>query len=239
MNFIKTKKFTGIIIILAFLCLGFLLYSNTLHSPFLFDDWPNILDNSRIRMAELTWESFVNVFRFSEISSVPLPTLSFAINYYFGHYNVAGYHIVNILIHVINAILLFFFLKTTIILSHKQDLITPRNYCLSAECIALFAALLWFVNPLGTQSVSYISQRMNSMAAMFYLLSFCFYLKGRLTQNQSQVKISPYAWFAGCFIFYICALLSKKITLILPFFIFLYEWYFFRDLNISWLKKNS
>jgi len=157
----------------------------------------------------------------------PLAIMSFALNYYFDGYNVAGYHIVNILIHIIGGIFLYIFVKTTLRLPslHFKDT-TP-------EWIASFTVLIWLVHPLHTQSVTYIVQRMNSLAAMFYILSMLLYAKARLSSDPRQRWIL----FAGCTLAAILALGSKEMALTLPLFLLLYEWYFFQDLSLLWFKR--
>ncbi|MDF1579138.1 MAG: tetratricopeptide repeat protein, partial [Desulfobulbales bacterium] len=83
--------------------------------------------------------------------------------------------------------------------------------------------------------VSYIVQRMNSMAVLFSLLAFLLYIHARLSRNRTRRRLL----LAGGFSAFLLALGSKENTITLPFFVFLYEWYFFRDLDLHWLKKNS
>jgi len=73
----------------------------------------------------------------------------------------------------------------------------------------LFAALIWLVYPVQTQSVTYIVQRMNSMAAMFYILTFLLYAKGRMLKE----KHKTWPWFAGCALAGLLALSSKCLGL--------------------------
>jgi len=108
--------------------------------------------------------------------------------------------------------------------------------------VSFFTALLWLVHPVQVQSVTYIVQRMNSMAAMFYILSMLFYVHGRRRQRERPAEKAwqaghAWPWLAGSAAAGLMALGSKEISLTLPFFIFLYEWYFFQDLNTAWLKK--
>ncbi|MBI5809795.1 MAG: hypothetical protein HZB21_01195, partial [Deltaproteobacteria bacterium] len=80
-------------------------YSNTLHSVFQFDDTPQIVDNVLIRDIN----NFTRILR----SGRGVTMLTFALNYAVGGLNVAGYHIVNIAIHIVNAILAYFLLFNT------------------------------------------------------------------------------------------------------------------------------
>jgi tetratricopeptide (TPR) repeat protein len=217
------------LIILVFFALGFLIYSNTFQSPFVFDDKLRILDNPAIRLEELSaqrlWDAAFGKY---SARSRPVGNISFALNYYFHGYEPAGYHLVNITVHIISGILLWLFLSKTL------GLIYGRPGQNGAEWIALAAALLWLANPVQTQSVTYIVQRLNGMAAMFFLLSFVSYLNGRLATRKRRRR----AWFIGSALAWLLALGCKQNTATLPFFIFLYEWYFFQDLSLDWLKRN-
>ena len=206
-----------------------ILHANTLESPFVFDDKVRIVENPAIRIDKLTFQNLWNAaFGRQSARSRPIGNISFALNYYFHQHELAGYHIVNIIIHIINGILLWLFLKKTL------NLKSVRPEFINGEWIALFAAFLWLANPVQTQSVTYIVQRLNSMAALFFLLSFLCYLNGRL----APTKRIQWTWFLGAALGWLLALGCKQNTATLPFFIFLYEWYFFQDLSIDWLKQN-
>jgi tetratricopeptide (TPR) repeat protein len=102
------------------------------------------------------------------------------------------------------------------------------------DLLALFAALLWFVNPLQTQSVTYVVQRMNSMAAMFYLLAMILYLGAR---RRSEEGLPAWPGFAGCAAAGLLALATKEIAATLPLMILLYEFFFIQDLDRGWLRR--
>ena len=219
----------SVLIILIFGILGVLIYSNTLESPFVLDDQRRILDNPDIRIEALTLQNLYRAaFGKNSADARPVGNISFALNYYLHRYEPAGYHLLNILIHLTAGVLLFLILKTTL------DLKSIRSEFNHSEWIALFAALLWLVNPVQTQSVTYIVQRFNSLAAMFYLLSFRFYLNGRLTAKKRMRR----TWFAVAVLAWLLALGCKENAVMLPFIILLYDWYFFQDLSQKWLKKQ-
>ena len=158
----------------------------------------------------------------------PVGNVSFALNYYFHQYELGGYHVVNIIIHILSGIVLYAFLRITLSLPAAK---LNEN---QAYIISFFAALLWLVHPLQTQSVTYIVQRLNSLAALFYLLSLWFYLRGRLAQEKQK----KWPWFACGGLAWMLALGCKQNAATLPFFVFLYEWYFFQDCSADWLKRN-
>jgi len=210
--------------------ISIIIYSNTLHSPFVFDDIDNITENSLIRMTGINLTSLKNA-AFSHPSwARPISNISFAVNYYMGGYNVRGYHIVNIAVHMINGILVYL-IALAVFTQLKGNL---KETSLQINLMSLAASLIFVAHPINTQSVTYIVQRMNSMAVMFYLLSFFLYIKARL----SGIRWRRWALFSGVIISGILALGSKQIAATLPFIIILYEYYFFQDLKASWLKKN-
>ena len=202
-------------IFFLFTALGFSIYSNTLDSPFVFDDLKRIKENPYIRINKLGFKEIFNAaFSKESAQNRPIGNISFALNYYFHKYDLKGYHIVNIIIHVLTGFFLYWFLKITL------NLPTVRSRCQHSDLIAFFAALLWLVHPVNTQSVTYIVQRLNSMAAMFYVLSLLLYLNGRI----SQTKPKSWLWFVGSALSWILALGCKQNSATLPFFIFIYEW---------------
>ena len=119
----------------------------------------------------------------------PIPCLTFAINWYFGKDRVFGYHVVNTLVHILTAYLLFL---TILNLLKSPNL---RNHYQGKEhFVAFLTAVLWAINPVQVQAVTYIVQRMASMAAMFYILSIYFYVKTR----QSEYPLGRIFLLLGC-----------------------------------------
>ena len=206
----------------------FLLYLPTLNYPFVFDDGHNIVNNPHIRMDEISLKNLFDAGFKSPSANRPLANISFALNYYFQRYNAAGYHLVNILIHIISGILLYFLIRITLNTSSPASSEAWRRW------MPFFAAFIWLVHPLQIQTVTYVVQRMNALAAMFYLLSLLLYARARLTQHQGKKR----GLYAGCFIAGALALASKENAAMLPVFIFLYEWFFFQDLSRTWFKKH-
>ncbi len=205
-----------------------LIYADTLTSPFIFDDLPNIFHNPHIRVPSLSLENLAWAGFQSPIGSRPVANISFALNHYFNGYNPVGYHFVNILIHLACGIFLYGLAKAT--------LQTPalRTRYEKFGWIPFLAVFIWLVHPLQTQSVTYVVQRMNSMAAMFYVLSMLFYVKFRMA-TATRMK---WTLFAGCVLSAILAFGTKEITATLPVFIVLYEWYFFQELGRQWARRN-
>ena len=225
-----------LLLLLLAVCI-FFVYSNSIKGPFVFDDEHNIKDNPQVRLTEFTLGGIIKAGFESPCQHRPVANISFALNYYFSRYDVAGYHIVNILIHIITGIILFYFIKVTLGLLNPQSLNLHGEKSAPPDhlFIAFFTTFIWVVHPIQTQSISYIVQRMNCVAAMFYILSLLLYVKARL----SNIKREKLALYLGCIFSGILSLGSKEIAATLPFFIFLYEWYFFQKLSRKWLKRNA
>ena len=125
----------------AFILIGFsvfVIYSNTYNSPFVFDDVTSIVENKNLR--DLShYFSPGNLLKPRAIVD-----LTFALNYRFGKLDVFGYHLVNVLIHILNGFLVFFLvsaiLKQPVFSSSSAPLITD-SLDFPIKTISLFAAL--------------------------------------------------------------------------------------------------
>ena len=207
-------------------------YHHTLHSPFLLDDGPNIVQNPYIRIDSLSLESFKKVFSpYQPSSTRPLANLSFALNYIVGGYDPTGFHLVNILIHILTSFILFrlfffYFSKTNF----------SENDSLK---LAAFAALLWALNPLQTSAVTYIIQRMTSLSTLFFSASLLAYVHIRslqLSAGKKPGKFKTAAFFLLSLVLWLLAMMSKEIAAILPVIILLHEFFFFKGL---WSRDSA
>ncbi|MGB5746979.1 MAG: tetratricopeptide repeat protein [Desulfobacterales bacterium] len=223
LNFTLKTSLAGITVLLVFL-----IYSNTLEGPFLLDDGSNIKNNPAIRLTQLSWTGIENAASNSPLSNRPLAYISFALNYYFHSYRTVGFRLVNILIHMSAGVFLFLFIKTTLGLPALESRFGNSRW------LPYIAVLIWLVHPLHVQSVTYIVQRMNSMASMFYILSMLCYARARLTQSPTIKWLLA----AACLMSGILALGTKETAATLPCFILLYEWFFLQDLSREWLRRQ-
>ena len=180
------SKIETVSILLFFVSLSILIYSNSLNVPFVFDDVSRIQENSQVRIDNLSFTELREAaFGKNSTENRPVANISFALNYYFHQYLLPGYHVVNIIIHVLTGISLYLFIRTTLYVL-KAGKKGSTSESINPSFIAFFAALFWIVNPVHTQSVTYIVQRQNSLAAMFFIMSFLFYIKGRLGQREKS-----------------------------------------------------
>lgn len=203
--------------------LGFIIYSNSFDCSFQHDDFPNIVDNTSIQnISDVKgWWNFY--------PTRPIAVFTFAVNYYFHQYDVRYWHFVNLIIHLINAMLVWWL--TLLIFSSPT--IKNQKIAQNKKAIALITALLFVSHPLATQSVTYIVQRMSSMVAMFYLFSLIFYIKGRLTDKR---KLRKYLLYLVTVVFAVLAMLTKENAFTLPLAIVLLEIMFVRTkkFTVNW-----
>ena len=167
--------------ILLIAIVGFLAYSNTFDVPFHWDDTPNIVENYKLRDLNNLWPP---------TGSRWFGFLTFALNYNFGGLDTVGYHIVNIVIHIFNAILIYWLVMFTFrtpYFSTSNPPSPPFNKG-GMGGFALFSALLFISHPIQTQAVTYIVQRFTSLATMFYLLSLVMYIKFRIQRTEDKTQ---------------------------------------------------
>jgi hypothetical protein len=223
-------------ICLAFVLLLFLIftaYANTWTSSWHFDDYPNIVENSRLHITDLKLKSLYETFFASPDASKslhrPTANLTFALNWYLSQDTVTGYHLANITIHFLTALTLFF-----VILNLYRS---PKLNCkqqADTYLIAFLTAVLWALNPIQTQAVTYIVQRMASLAAMFYILGIYFYVNGR----NSRQSLRQVYFYTGCFVSYMLATGSKENAVLMPLSLLLVETAFFQNLSLPQTRKR-
>ena len=211
-----------------------LIYANTFNASWHFDDTPNILKSERLHLEELSWEKIKHTLFLVSDGKVkiyrPAACLSFALNYYFGQEDVFGYHVVNLSIHFLASVFLFLLVHNTLNLPSLRAKCGPHAYS-----IALLATVLWAINPVQTQAVTYIVQRMASMAGMFYVMSMYFYLMGRT----SEKKAPKIAYYFSCGAAGALSICSKENAALLPLSIFFFDLFLIQGLERKNIKKNA
>jgi Tfp pilus assembly protein PilF len=115
--------------------------------------------------------------------------------------NPGGYHLTNLLLHIINTLLLFFFLSNA----------TGKLWQSG------FVASLFALHPLHVESVAWIAQRKDVLSTLFWLLTLWCY-----TRFVEQPSRSRYGWALG---FFILGLMSKPMLITLPFTLLLLDYW--------------
>ena len=196
-----------------------LVYSNTFTASFHFDDGHTILDNHKIRGLK-HFNALIN-------SPRPVSYITFAINYMFGGYNVLGYHIINIAIHIGVSVMAFFLLIRTFAFLNKEEVWSRR--------VSFFTALLFALHPIQTQSVTYIVQRMETLSAFFMVAAMLLFIRGVVTTS----RVGAVLLYSSVLVFYFLGFHSKEVAVTLPAIIILYDIYFVSKGSLKGLVPRS
>ena len=205
MNLKPLSRRTCLLLILFF---GIAAYSNTFNSSFQFDDVTSIVQNQSFRpplnLVKI-WQDYPPRF---------IANISFAFQYAFTGEAPWGFHGMNLLIHLLAAMVVFAIARMLLRTPALQETVPPSQH----NVFALAPALLFLTHPVQTQAVTYIVQRMTSLAALFYLATLWMYLKARLENTR---------YYRLVFLFMLAAMLTKEISFTLPFAILLIDVFFF------------
>jgi tetratricopeptide (TPR) repeat protein len=195
------RRHLGIALLLA--AAGGALYANTLQVPWYFDDWDNIVNNETVADLGLAWERAFT-------SARGLSFLSFALNYRLHGLAPTGFHLVNILIHVGCALLVYALLRRL----YPDSLLWPAA-----------GALLFVAHPLQTQAVTYTVQRMTSLGCLFLLAAILAYLQARRRRRDGASFGEPrhLAWYLAATGCGVLAVFAKENAVVLPLLLVLIE----------------
>jgi Tfp pilus assembly protein PilF len=190
-----------------------ILYFNSLNNEFLYDDFHSLIDNPHIRKLENV-PSFFTSARTTSLHSDkghyrPVLFSTYALSYALGGYDYKPkvFRLANIILHVLNGLLVFAVFRSVL-----RSSTATEDGRVSGNTAAFFAALLFAVHPLDTESVNYISCRSNVLATTFYLASvglFVGYAGSALMRRRT-------ALYAGSLLCFVLGLLSKEIVVTLP-----------------------
>jgi hypothetical protein len=169
------RRLTGYRLLVLALIVVAAIYWAGLDGSWLFDDYPNIVDNHGVQPADAGFSSLVRAALSSPSSEFkrPLASLSFAANYLAAGMNPYWWKLSNLLIHLLNGLLAFLLARSLISASSSDD------QRIRAGVVAALIAASWMLLPINLTGVLYVVQRMESMANLFVLLGLIGYVAGR------------------------------------------------------------
>jgi hypothetical protein len=203
-----------------------LIYAPGLNGPFVLDDEENITAVHEIAIHHLDYASLRDAALSSDDGPLkrPLAALSFALNHYIsgGFESTFGFKLTNLLIHLINTVLVFFFCRVLL----DTPVLQARLPAERRAAVALLAAALWACHPIQATNVLYVVQRMNSLATLFMLAGLIFFMRGRLQLATSPKKT---AWFMGIGAIggIVLGLTAKENAALLPLYLLVIEFTLF------------
>jgi tetratricopeptide (TPR) repeat protein len=163
----QIKKTISCILILVFAITT--VYFNSLKGPFQYDDYSF---QHRIWVSDLEqYKKRVNIFSDHglEISSRPMVLFTYALNNTFGKNHSFGFHLLNLIFHVLTTIILFFVVRLAFQIS--------RSFAKNGTSFALITSFVFAIHPALTETVTYISSRSSEMMTFFYMLGVWFFLQ--------------------------------------------------------------
>ncbi len=211
----------------ALLCLlTIAVYWPGLAGDYMFDDRPNLLENSRLDMASLDMDSLIDAAWSSTSGTLrrPVSMASFALNRYFFGIDPRSHKVVNLGIHLLTG--LGFWLLGTLILRAYVRYRNPDFSATAARWLPAVVAGLWLLHPLNLTTVLYIVQRMAGLSALFSVAGLCLYMLGRLRMREGKPGL--FYILAGLLVFGALAVLSKENGVLLPVFMLVLEISLFR-----------
>ena len=189
-------------------------YGHTLDVPFYLDDFSSIQENPVI----YNWQRTLGeLWQFATLRIVGY--LSFALNYQVHQFQVAGYHIVNIIIHLLTGCAVLGLLRG-LVRTPALNTVLSEN---SKRWLPLIVALIFLLHPLQIQGVTYIVQRLASLAALFYVATLASFIQARLAPDW-QIRI---LWILTGLLLALLAFFTKQNTATLPISLLLLELIFF------------
>jgi Tfp pilus assembly protein PilF len=196
----------------ALLLLVGLVYRDAPDNVFHFDDAPNILDWAPIHITELTPGNLINAALEAAIPNRPLPNATFAFDWWRGGGDPRPFQWTNLVIHGAVALSVYLLLALALRrLDYRWG---------AAVGAAVLCTAIWAVHPIQVQAVTYVVQRMASMAALFSLLAVAFYILGRTTERPGPR--GGYFILAGLAM--LLGFASKENTVVVPFLLLLAEY---------------
>lgn len=202
--------------------ISFLVYRNSFHNEFVFDDIGQIVENKWIKDSNYIPKIFTSgVWSFREFSNDkgiyyrPIMHVMFMAEYHLFNLNPYGYHVVNFSIHFLNSSLFFIFL---LLLFGKKlnnnigEKISTEKYTLS-----FISALIFSLHPINSETVYWISAIPELTFSFFFILSLCFYI----FSDKNKILL-----FASLISFFL-SLLCKETAITLPLFLLVYNFLIF------------
>jgi len=190
-------------------------FSPALHNGFsVWDDRVYVTDNPAIKA--VTFNNIRKIFTSEYVGNYqPLTMLTYTAEYYLFGLNATVFHATNILFHLANAILVFWFFM----------LLSGRRVA-----VGLIGALLFAVHPLRVESVAWIAGRKDVL--------YAFFLLGALIAYHYYVKTEKKDYYALAFACFLCAVLSKAMAVIAPILFFLIDYLERRRLSAKLIAEK-
>jgi tetratricopeptide (TPR) repeat protein len=204
---------------IALACLLFAVYGPALNSPFIYDDQSCTINNPSIVQL---WPLFGNQEHNGPLNPPkniptagrPLVNLTLALNYQLGGFQPYGYHLFNLCVHLLCAMLLGTIVQRTLSLDYFD-----AQFATASGILAFLIAVLWAIHPLQTETVVYVTQRTELMMGFFYLATFY----SSLRYWSAATSSGRTTWLAFATLACSAGMASKEVMVTAPVVVLLFE----------------
>lgn len=233
MKAMLSRRF-GLWLLLGFLGLTAATYWPGLSGGWLFDDYPNIVDNHGVQPHAADVPTLVRAALSSPSSELkrPLASLSFAVNYLVSGLDSWDWKAVNLLIHLLNGLLVYVLAgKLLRAVPLERHIPGMKEKATRTNLLAALIAGSWMLLPINITAVLYVVQRMESIANLFVLLGLIGYVSGRQHMLTDIDSVDSRGWLlciASLVFATAIGLLAKETAVMLPLYAALIEWIVFR-----------
>lgn len=183
-------------------------YTTAIDGPFIYDDVGTVSGNPHIRQLWPLSEA-MSAPKDNPIAGRPLVALSLAVNYAIGAFSPRGYHVFNILLHIVNCFVLLGVVRRALTLTSFKDAALP---------LSMAVTLLWALHPLQTETVQYVTQRTELMVVLFYLLTIYCFLRATAATAKRAIIWQLAAVTACTF-----GMVTKEVMVSAPLFMLLFD----------------
>jgi hypothetical protein len=219
---VLSRSITGrsALFLAALCCLVVLLYWRGLGGGFVFDDFPNIVDNVRLHVSSWSPDSWREAALSSPASRIgrPLSMLSFAANWFLSGVDPWPMKLTNVAVHAINCLLVFAVTSQLLAIFAARHRDVPAS---RARLVAMFATAAWAVHPLHATTVLLVVQRMESLSHTFVFAGLWLYLVGR--RRQLEAGGGTATVMAALILFPLLGLGAKESAILMPVYAFCVE----------------
>src|SRR3972149_912909 len=203
-----TENPLSIYILILISLFSLLLYVNTTHGKFVYDDFKIIVENCFIK----EWKYFPKIFTkdyftiSGEMSYRPIVTISYFVDYAIWRLNPFGFHLTNVILHTLNAVLFYLFLNA--VLQNKK--------------IVLLSTLFFITHLTLVETINAVGYREDILSATFLLVSLIYFIKSDNYLYNKNDKRQFTLYYAISLIAYLCALFSKEMAITFPALLLLF-----------------
>ena len=224
-------------------------YAPSFQGVFIYDDGGAIVENPNIR-ALWPLTRAMSAPPESPVSARPVAALTLAINYALAPAdvrdvmkpgrsgrpddnarflrNVWGYHAVNLLLHVLTALVIAGVVRRTLLTGGLCE-----RFGRAATLLGFATALVWVLHPLTTDAVTYIAQRTEVLMGLCYALTL--YCSIRAAENDAR----PRFWIVAAIVACAAGMGSKQTMVTAPIVVWIWDWMFLSPAGAQWRRRKA